>query len=114
MLYVWGKFIMATNSGNNSCSRNTGTVKWFNDAKGYGFITQDSGGEELFAHFSAIAMSGFKSLKEGQRVAFGITKGTKGLQATEIQPLGSNDGSENFSQEQNNHNNTAVGEASPD
>lgn len=100
---------MATNSGNNS---RTGTVKWFNDAKGYGFITPDEGAEELFAHFSAIAMPGFKSLKEGQRVAFGITRGSKGLQATEIQPLGS-DGSEGF-QESNKHNNTAVGEANSD
>jgi CspA family cold shock protein len=51
----------------------TGTVKWFNDAKGFGFITPDEGGEDLFAHFSAISSSGFKSLKENQRVSFEVT-----------------------------------------
>ena len=50
----------------------TGTVKWFNDAKGYGFITPDDGSEDLFAHFSAINMSGFKTLKEGQKVSFDV------------------------------------------
>jgi cold shock protein len=63
----------------------TGTVKWFNDAKGYGFITPDDGGEDLFAHFSAIQMSGFKSLKEGQKVQFEVTQGPKGKQASNIQ-----------------------------
>ena len=64
----------------------TGTVKWFNDAKGFGFITPDGGGEDLFAHFSAINMSGFKSLKEGQKVTFDITDGNKGKkQASNIQ-----------------------------
>jgi CspA family cold shock protein len=64
----------------------TGTVKWFNDAKGFGFITPDGGGEDLFAHFSAINMSGFKSLKEGQKVSFDITDGNKGKkQASNIQ-----------------------------
>jgi CspA family cold shock protein len=52
----------------------TGTVKWFNDAKGYGFITPDDGGEDLFAHFSAIQMSGFKTLKEGQKVQFEVAR----------------------------------------
>ena len=65
----------------------TGTVKWFNDAKGFGFITPDGGGEDLFAHFSAIQASGFKSLKEGQKVSFEVTKGPKGLQASNIKPL---------------------------
>ncbi|HTE15907.1 MAG TPA: cold-shock protein [Burkholderiales bacterium] len=64
----------------------TGTVKWFNDAKGYGFITPDGGGEDLFAHFSAINASGFKTLKEGQKVTFDITDGNKGKkQAGNIQ-----------------------------
>ncbi|MFP3888864.1 MULTISPECIES: cold-shock protein [unclassified Ralstonia] len=62
-----------------------GTVKWFNDAKGFGFISPDEGGEELFAHFSAIQMAGFKTLKEGQRVSFEVTQGPKGKQATNIQ-----------------------------
>ena len=64
----------------------TGKVKWFNDSKGYGFITPDGGGEDLFAHFSAINMSGFKTLKEGQKVSFEITEGNKGKkQASNIQ-----------------------------
>jgi cold shock protein len=64
----------------------TGTVKWFNDSKGFGFITPDGGGEDLFAHFSAINMSGFKTLKEGQKVSFDITDGNKGKkQASNIQ-----------------------------
>ncbi|CAM3736608.1 MULTISPECIES: cold-shock protein [Polynucleobacter] len=63
-----------------------GIVKWFNDAKGFGFITPDAGGEDLFAHFSAINSSGFKSLAEGQRVTFDETMGPKGKQASNIQP----------------------------
>ncbi len=63
----------------------TGTVKWFNDAKGYGFITPDDGSEDLFAHFSAINMSGFKTLKEGQKVSFDVVQGPKGKQASNIQ-----------------------------
>jgi cold shock protein len=63
----------------------TGTVKWFNDAKGYGFITPDDGGEDLFAHFSSIQMNGFKSLKEGQKVQFEVVQGPKGKQASNIQ-----------------------------
>src|ERR1700674_2832649 len=64
-----------------------GTVKWFNDAKGFGFITPEDGGEDLFAHYSAINSSGFKSLQEGQRVSFDVTTGPKGKQAANIQPL---------------------------
>jgi CspA family cold shock protein len=66
----------------------TGTVKWFNDAKGYGFITPDDGSEDLFAHFSAIQMGGFKTLKEGQKVTFEVTQGPKGKQASNIQSQG--------------------------
>ncbi len=64
----------------------TGTVKWFNESKGYGFITPDEKGEDLFAHFSAIKMDGFKTLKEGQRVSFEVTTGPKGKQASNIMP----------------------------
>lgn len=62
----------------------TGTVKWFNDSKGFGFISPEGGGDDLFAHFSAIQGTGFKTLKEGQRVSFDVTRGPKGLQATNI------------------------------
>ncbi len=60
-----------------------GTVKWFNDAKGYGFISQE-GGEDVFVHFSAIQAQGFKSLAEGDKVEFEVTKGPKGLQAANV------------------------------
>ncbi len=63
----------------------TGIVKWFNDAKGFGFITPDEGGDDLFAQFSAINMQGFKSLTEGQRVSFDVVQGPKGKQASNIQ-----------------------------
>jgi CspA family cold shock protein len=63
----------------------TGTVKWFNDAKGFGFVTPDDGSEDLFAHFSAINMAGFKTLKEGQKVSFDVVQGPKGKQASNIQ-----------------------------
>jgi CspA family cold shock protein len=59
----------------------TGTVKWFNDAKGFGFVTPEGGGKDLFAHFSAIQGQGFKTLREGQRVQFDVTAGPKGEQA---------------------------------
>ena len=65
----------------------TGTVKWFNDSKGFGFITPEAGGDDLFAHFSAIQSSGFKTLKEGQRVNFDVTSGPKGQQAANIRPI---------------------------
>ena len=63
----------------------TGIVKWFNDAKGFGFITPDGGGDDLFAHFSEIKADGFKSLQENQRVSFNVTTGPKGKQAANIQ-----------------------------
>ena len=66
----------------------TGTVKWFNDAKGFGFITPDEGGEDLFAHFSGINMPGFKSLAEGQKASFDVSAGNKGKkQASNIQAV---------------------------
>ena len=61
-----------------------GTVKWFSNSKGYGFISPEEGGEDVFAHFSAIEMDGYKTLNEGQRVQFEITDGPKGLQASDI------------------------------
>ena len=66
-------------------TRETGNVKWFNDAKGFGFITQDAGGDDLFVHFRSIESSGFKSLQEGQKVSFKVAQGQKGLQAEEVQ-----------------------------
>ena len=63
-----------------------GTVKWFNDAKGYGFISRQNG-EDVFVHFLAIRGSGFRSLQEGQTVQFDLTKGPKGLQAENVQAI---------------------------
>ncbi|MDA8362632.1 MAG: cold-shock protein [Gammaproteobacteria bacterium] len=65
----------------------TGTVKWFNASKGYGFISPTNGGDDVFAHFSAIEMDGYKTLKEGQQVQFEIQEGPKGPQATNIRAL---------------------------
>lgn len=62
----------------------TGTVKWFNDAKGFGFITPDDGGDDLFAHVSSIDMGGIKSLKEGQKISFEVIQVPKGKQASSI------------------------------
>jgi CspA family cold shock protein len=77
----------AKTRGQESVKMASGTVKWFNDAKGFGFITPDDGSADLFAHYSAIASSGFKSLQEGQKVTFEATKGPKGMQASNIQPV---------------------------
>jgi CspA family cold shock protein len=77
-IFYLGKRIMTTQ---------TGTVKWFNESKGYGFIAQDAGGADLFAHFRDIAGSGFKTLTENQKVEFEVKQGEKGLQAANIRPV---------------------------
>jgi CspA family cold shock protein len=64
-----------------------GTVKWFNADKGYGFVSPEGGGDDLFVHFSAIKGSGYKSLDEGQRVSYTVTEGQKGPQASEVEAL---------------------------
>ena len=64
-----------------------GTVKWFNDEKGYGFISPDEGGEDLFVHHTGIAGTGFKSLEEGAKVSFEATRGKKGMQAENVTPV---------------------------
>lgn len=65
----------------------TGTVKWFNDAKGFGFIAPEDGGDDIFVHFSAIVADGFRSLQEGQKVTFDVVQGPKGSQASSVQPM---------------------------
>jgi CspA family cold shock protein len=65
-------------------SKTTGIVKWFNEEKGFGFITQDNGGADVFVHFRAIASEGFKTLKEGQKVSFTVEQGQKGPQAADV------------------------------
>ena len=70
-----------------SAPTQTGTVKWFNETKGYGFITPDDGGKDLFAHFREIQGDGFKTLRENSRVQFTVTQGPKGAQASAIVPL---------------------------
>ncbi len=62
----------------------TGTIKWFNESKGYGFISQDAGGKDVFVHYRAIQGTGFKTLKEGQKVTFDVEEGPKGLHATNV------------------------------
>ena len=66
----------------------TGQVKWFNNAKGFGFILPDDGGDDLFAHYSSISMEGYKTLKAGQSVSFDVIEGPKGLHAANIVPTG--------------------------
>ncbi len=67
-----------------------GTVKWFNDAKGFGFIEPEAGGADVFAHFSAINMEGFRTLRQGSRVSFELIEGPKGVLAQNIQPVDNN------------------------
>lgn len=76
---------MSENS--TSSDRVIGTVKWFNDTKGFGFVTPEGSNEDLFIHFSSIQMDGFKTLKENQKISFEITEGPKGKQAINIQPV---------------------------
>jgi len=80
-IYGWFDFIAAP------CSRTSGTVKWFNDEKGFGFLTRDDGEKDVFCHFSAIQGDGFKSLTEGQKVEFDVVQGQKGPAAENVSPL---------------------------
>ncbi|EHY8868447.1 cold-shock protein [Vibrio parahaemolyticus] len=68
-------------------NKSTGSVKWFNETKGFGFLSQDNGGQDVFVHFNAIVSDGFKTLTEGQKVSFNVEQGKKGPQATEVTPL---------------------------
>ena len=80
------RFIQRNSNPGNTEKMEQGTVKWFNDAKGFGFISRQNG-EDVFVHYSAINSSGFKSLQEGQAVQFNVVKGPKGWQAADVQPL---------------------------
>ena len=91
-LFVWVGTRPVPQDAGRVCAREelhvvVGTVKWFNAEKGYGFITPDGGGNDVFAHYSAIQTSGYRSLEENQRVEFEITQGPKGPQAENIRPV---------------------------
>ncbi len=86
-LSSWTFFLTKHTKGWNMSERETGTVKWFNGSKGYGFIARDNG-EDVFVHYSAIEGQGFKNLEEGQRVEFNVEPGRKGLQATNVSVVG--------------------------
>lgn len=79
--------LFTLNLGFSMSEKITGTVKWFNESKGFGFIAQDNGGQDVFAHYSAIQGSGFKTLKENQRVSFVLSQGQKGPQAEQIEAI---------------------------
>ncbi|ELD8765066.1 cold-shock protein, partial [Vibrio cholerae] len=68
-------------------NKSTGSVKWFNETKGFGFLSQDNGGDDVFVHFNSIVSTGFKTLAEGQKVSYLVEKGKKGLQAAEVTVL---------------------------
>jgi CspA family cold shock protein len=80
------RFTQRSQQRRNCITMEQGIVKWFNDAKGYGFLSRQNG-EDVFVHFSAIQSNGFRSLKEGQSVQFNVVKGPKGLQAENVMPL---------------------------
>jgi CspA family cold shock protein len=84
--------ILDSRGGQGGISMPNGIVKWFNNAKGYGFIVPDDGGDDLFAHFSAVTMDGYKTLSAGDQVQFDVTVGEKGPQATSIVATGTNTG----------------------
>jgi len=84
--HISGPILLRNSDQRNSKDMEQGTVKWFNDAKGFGFLSRATG-EDVFVHFSAIQSDGFRSLKEGQNVQFEVVKGPKGWQAEKVQPL---------------------------
>ena len=90
----------------------TGQVKWFNNAKGFGFILPDEGGDDLFAHYSAIGMDGYKTLKAGQFVSFDTIQGPKGLHAANIMPLSESDTNEKTSDTPRQEDEESIGEDS--
>jgi CspA family cold shock protein len=87
VLYRWPARRTPVRFQAEDCTLAEGTVKWFSNEKGYGFIQQD-GGEDVFVHFSEIQADGYRSLNEGQRVEFEVVQGNKGLQASAVRPVG--------------------------